>query len=357
VKKIIVLILIIALIGSAALLLKKRKQSVKDAPVPVSLSRQVKVVSAFDAPLQQTRPFLAKLRSVESAGISSKLSGRIEKLLVVEDQPVKKGDLLLMIDDLEIVAGIKALQATLAAQKKDVIYVKSLHDRNKSLFDVGGLAREKYEASEVAYATKQAVFEATRQQIVALEIQRDYLNIKAPFDGTVGTIFSRKGDFSSPGKPLLTLNSPGQKLIFSYVAKGFAIQKGQEVLINGKAIGQIKTLYSDAENGLLVAEVSVESPLQQPNNSYVSIEVITFAGSGCRVPVEALIQRKEGTQVMMYGKGEFSALSVSVIASNTEYALIEPCPATPVAVAAAARLSQLPGFGQVQVQGSDTHEE
>ncbi len=356
-KKIIVLVLIVALLAGAAMLLKKRKQSVKNAPVPTPVTQQVKVVSPLNAHLEQTRPFLAQLTAEDTATISSKLSGQINKVLVKENQLVKAGEILLQIDDLEIVAGIKSLQVSLNAQRKDVHYSKSLHDRNRSLLDVGGLAREKFEASEVAYVTKRAALESTRQKIVALEVQRSYLNITAPFDGTVGSIFSRKGDLASPGKALLSINSPGQKLTFSYVPGEFTMQRGQEVFWHGQKIGQIVNLYSDAVNGLAVAEVGVETLLDMPNNSYVTIDLLTFSGSGCRVPNDALIRKKGTTQVMLYADEAFAPLAVTIIASNKDHALIEPCPSSSVAVAAAAKLSQLPGLAQVRINRSDVHEE
>lgn len=355
-KKVIIFLLIIILLGSAAMLLIKRKQSIKDAATPTPLTHQVKVVSATTERLEQTRSFLALLTSRETAKISSKLSGRIKAVPVRENQSVREGDLLLQIDDLEIVSSIQSLQVSLRAQKKDVQYAGSLHERNRALFAVGGLAREKFEASEVAYAVKQAGLEATRQKITALEVQLSYLNIKAPFDGTVGTIFSRTGDLANPGRPLLSINSPGQKLTFSYVPGSFAIRAGQEAFLEGRKIGQIAALYADAENGLSVAEVAVENPLEMPNNSYLTIDLLTFAASGCSVPLDALLQKKAGAQVMVYENGQFTSFPVSIIAGNRDRALIEPCPGSPVAVAAEAKLSQLPGYGHILIHGSDVHE-
>ena len=355
-KKFIAVLLTIALLVSAGMLLKKRKQSIKDAPPPTPLTYQVKVVPAITQRLEQTRPFLARLASRETAKISSKLSGLIKEVLVRENQSVKEGDLLLQIDDLEIVSSIQALRVSLKARKKDVQYSKNLHKRNKALFEAGGLAREKFEASEVAYATKQASLEATRQKIISLEVQRSYLNIRAPFDGIVGTLFSRKGDLANPGRPLLSINSPGQKLTFSYVPGGGAIRAGQAVFLNGRRIGQVTTLYSDAANGLSVAEVDVDTPLEMPNNYYVTIDLLTFADTGCTVPLDALLRKKEGVQVIVHANGEFTFFPVSVIAQNRERALIEPCPTSLVAVAAEAKLSQLPSYGNVLVHGSGAHE-
>ena len=356
-KKIIIVLLTIALIVGAAMLLKKRKQSVEDIPLPIPLTLQVKVVSATTEALEQTRPFLAQLASKEIAAISSKLSGWIKEVPVKENQTVKEGDLLLQIDDQEITAVIKSQQITLAAQKKDVKYAKTLHGRNRSLLKAGGLAREEFEASEVSLVRKQAALEAIRQKIVELEVQLSYLNIKAPFDGTVGTIVSRKGNLATPGKSLLSINSIDRKLTFSYVPGITAIQTGQEVFVNGKKTGHIINLYSDADNGLAVAEVNVESPLALPNNSYVNIDVLTFSGNGCRVPLNALIMTKEGAKLMLYQDEKFVSFPVSIIADNKDHALIKPCPSVPMAVGSAAKLSELPGHGKVLINRSDVHEE
>ena len=43
-------------------------------------------------------------------------------MLARENQSVKKGDLLLRIDDQEIVSSIQSLQVTMKAQEKDVHY-------------------------------------------------------------------------------------------------------------------------------------------------------------------------------------------------------------------------------------------
>ena len=354
-KKIIVL-LAVALIGTSAVMLYlQRKQSVRDIPLPIPVTLQVKVVSATTERLEQTRPFLAQLASKDTAVISSKLSGRIKEVLVKENQAVKVGDLLLEIDDREITAAIKSQQITLGARKKDAQYAKTLHERNRSLFKAGGLAREKFEASEVSLVTKQAALEATRQKIVELEVQLSYLHIKAPFDGTVGTIVSRKGNLATPGKSLLSINSLDRKLTFKYVPGTAAIQTGQEVLMNGEKTGQIINLYSDADNGLAVAEVSVESPLALPNNSYVTIDVLTFSGSGCRVPLNALILTEEGAKLMLYQDKKFAPFPVSIIADNKNHALVEPCPSAPMALGAAAKLSELPGFAKVLINRGDVH--
>ncbi|MBW2659486.1 MAG: efflux RND transporter periplasmic adaptor subunit [Deltaproteobacteria bacterium] len=355
-KKLLVLLLIAALLISGARLLKKRRQSIANAPTPAPLALQVEIVSPKTEQIQQTRPVLARLSSLNSARISSKLSGLITALLVRENQSVKKGDMLLQIDDLEIKSSIKSLQSNMKAQEKEVKYARNLHERNKALFKVGGLAREKYEASGVAYAGGKANLEATRQKITALKVQLSYLNIRAPFDGTVGTIFLRMGDLASPGKPLLSINSPEQKLTFSYVPGNITVKTGQKIFRENMEIGQVTRLYSDADKGLSVAEAAVDRTIDLPNNSYLTVDLLVFRGKGCTVPINSLLRLKKESRVMIHENGIFSPFQVNIIAEDENLALIDPCPVSPVAIGTAARLSQLPAYGKVLVHGSKAHE-
>ena len=352
-KKIIIIMLIIALVAGAVMLLKKRKQSIKNAPVPNPVTCTVEIVFPKERQIKQTRSFLAQLVAKDIARLSSKLSGRIKEILVLENQPVEKGDILLRIDDREIISNIKGLNSTQKAQEKEIEYTQDIHARNKVLFEAGGLAREKLDASEVQYLHKKAALETTIQKIVAAKAQLSYLTITAPFDGIIGTIYLQAGSLSTPGQPLISVNSSARKLIFSFVPKGTDIIPGKNVIFENKIIGRISRLYSDANKGLSVAEIFLKAPLAKPNNSYLSINVVSFAGSGCTVPINALLHNKNKTEIMVYENNYFAPMSVTITAQNKKYAMIDPCSSFPVAVGAEAKLSQLPAYGKIRVRPGD----
>ncbi len=352
-KKIIILLLIILLVAGAAILLKKRKESIKNAPVPEPVTCTVKIVSPKKRYIKQTRSFLSQLVATDIAKLSSKLSGRIKKIPFAENQPVKKGDILVLIDDREILSNIKALDSTQKARKKELEYSQSLYARDKVLFDAGGLAREKLDASKVQYLNKKAALETTIQKIIAAKAQLSYLTLTAPFDGIIGTIYLQAGSLSTPGQPLISVNSSAQKVIFSFVPKGSDIIPGKDVIFKDRIIGRISRLYSDARNGLSVAEVSLKEPLNKPNNSYLTINVVTFEDSGCTVPVNALVHNKNSIQIMVYENNYFKPLNVTITAQDKRYAMIDPCSAFPVAVGSEAKLSQLPVYGKIRVWPKD----
>ncbi len=118
-KKLIIIIVLVLLVVAGIRLVKMRKQAVDDAPVAKPVTYAVRtVLPRENTTVAQSRTFLARLDSVRSAGISSKLSGRINDLQVSESQSVEKGELLLQIDDQEIRSSIAGLEAKRVSAKK-----------------------------------------------------------------------------------------------------------------------------------------------------------------------------------------------------------------------------------------------
>ncbi len=348
-KKLLVIIPLVLLLVAGGILLKKRRQEVAETPVATSMIPSVRTSLPQTRTISQTKSFLAELQAAQSAEISSKLSGRIDQLPVHESQQVRKGELLVRIDDQEIVASIKALQSQLAAASKQLKYSWTQYERNLVLFQAGGLAQEKLENSEVAKSSATAAVRDLQQKISSLKNQQEYLHIRAPFDGIIGNILLHQGDLALPGRPILNLNSLPQKLTFSFVPDPTDIQPGQPVLHNTQKIGRISRLYNDAKNGLAIAEVTPDQRLDLPGGSYLTLEVVTKTASGCTLPLQALLHRTQGVSVMQYQQDRFNELPVNIQLSNADFALVTPCPAQPVALAAEAKLSLLPGYGRVNI--------
>jgi RND family efflux transporter MFP subunit len=348
-RKIIGIVLAAVLILAGAMLLRNRGLSAAQAPTAKPLAYAVETVLPRTRTVRQTRTFLAKLESLNSAEISSRLSGVILRTLVSEGQRVRQGDSLVKIDDRDTRSNLEALGVALASARKDLAYKASLHGRNLKLYKAGGLSREKLDASGVARAAAASAVKGLEQKIASLKVQLDYLDLKAPFDGIVGAVFMRRGDLAVPGRPILSLNSLRRKLVFSFAPRREAIKVGQEVRLRGRRIGSVAALYDDARSGLTAAEASLEQSLDGPNNSYVTIQVVTREMTGCTVPLRALLHGRRGTRIMVYRDKRFTPLAVTVKAQDKAYALIEPCVDSPAAVAAEAKLSLLPIHGALRI--------
>ena len=293
----IVTILVAILMIKGKGLLESRKAEISNEALPGTTLVTVSVVHPTQGVMKDRESYLAQVASDKSIKLSTKLTGYIENVYVEESQKVRKGDVLVQLDDIELRSNIKELKATLQAQHNDLELAKSIYIRNKKLFKVGGLAKEKLDISKVSMQAKEVVIENTIQRIEQLEHQLSYLKIAAPFDGRIDNILLHEGDLAAAGKPILGMSSGVKKLLFSYAPKNTSIKKDQSVWTEDKKIGHIKSIYTIAKNGLMSAEVKLSTKVDLPVGSNMNIEVLTKETEGCILPDDTILYKKEGTFV------------------------------------------------------------
>jgi RND family efflux transporter MFP subunit len=129
----------------------------------------------------------AKLRAV----IEAKASGKIDRMLVVPGQKVRRGALLASIEAREVQARLE--QALAVRQQADADL-----KRDASLLSQNIIAPSQYDAAQ----SKFRVADATVREA---ETMLDYAKVEAPFDGTITRKLADVGDLAVPGKALLEL--------------------------------------------------------------------------------------------------------------------------------------------------------
>jgi len=348
-KKVILIVITVLVVVSAALFLKKQKESVSNLPIAKEYLKGVDIVMAKEEYLSQKKEFLAEVLSSKSAYIATKFVARIKKIFVNENDKVKKGDLLVSLDDQEILSTLSSLKEQKKAFAIDVANAKNILQRNKKLYEIDAISKEAFDASRAMYQTKLSVLKATDEKIVQTKVQLQYLNIKAPFSGVSGSKLLDAGSLAPAGKVILTLNSDDQKLNFMFSQNEKPIVGGQKVFLDNKEIGYVAKIYDDARDTLLVAEVKLYKSLPYANKSYKTIEVEVDSAKACTLPVNALLHKHDGTYIMVYKDGKFSQLKVKIVLQNAQRAVISPCPKEAVAIASEAKLSILPTYGEIIV--------
>jgi RND family efflux transporter MFP subunit len=158
------------------------------APVPVRLETiEAKPHVAAEEVVGTVQP---KLRSV----VEAKISGRIEKMLVVPGQEVKAGELLVQLDAREAKARLDQAIAVRQQAENDL---------------------KRYEVLRAKQVVTPADFEATQSKAqiavaAAAEAETNlaYATITAPFDGVITRKLADVGDLATPGKALLEIEDP-----------------------------------------------------------------------------------------------------------------------------------------------------
>jgi RND family efflux transporter MFP subunit len=129
----------------------------------------------------------ARLHSV----IEAKISGRIEKMLVVPGQNVRTGGLLVQLDAREVQAQLDRVLAVRQQAQTDL-------QRASELLQQKILAQSEYDNAQSRFRVADAA--ATEAETLL-----GYTKVTAPFDGVITRKHADVGDLASPGKPLLEM--------------------------------------------------------------------------------------------------------------------------------------------------------
>jgi RND family efflux transporter MFP subunit len=129
----------------------------------------------------------ARLHSV----IEAKISGRIEKMLVVPGQDVKAGELLVQLDARETQAQYDRALALRQQAESDLKRATDLY-RQKIL-------------AQSEFDNAQSKFRVADAAANEAEIMLGYTRITAPFPGVITRKYADVGDLAAPGKALLEM--------------------------------------------------------------------------------------------------------------------------------------------------------
>ena len=372
-KKLILFIILIALILGGIKLIKDKNDDLANEPKAVKPIFTVNIVKAKLKTVEETSNFIAKLESKNAPKISTKVAAYIEKVHVVENQEVKKGDLLISIDSKEIEdnlnqiknsiksieLSIQSINANVFSLKNESKASKNRLERNKILYKIGGLSKEKLENSEVEYQLKKAKVDSTIKSIEAKTYELkairnsydskktslEYYNIKSPINGIVDNIILKTGDMALAGKTILTLLSKEQKLTFTF--SNSEIKKDLDVIINKNIKTKISKILKSSDKFLYQAQIDLNTYLDLAIGSFVNIEVITKKQEAKALPINTILHKKDGTYVVLYEEDEnknakFSFKKVEVLVQSEDYVITNPVIEQSVALASESKLAILP---------------
>ncbi len=132
------------------------------------------------------------------ASVSSKGTGVLVYLGVVEGDKVKKGQIIARLDDRDIVAQLDEAKYSLQLYQAQLNEVENNYKREKELFARGLSSQQSLDQSETAYNSLLANIDIASARIRAAEVALENMIIRAPFDGTVLTKNAEVGEIVAP---------------------------------------------------------------------------------------------------------------------------------------------------------------
>lgn len=248
------------------------------------------------------------LRANESVELTSEAAGKITSIRFDEGSRVKKGQLLVTINDAELQAEKKRLEYRLdLAQDRE--------RRQKQLLEEGGVSQETYDQTVNEVNVLQSELELVEARI-------EKTKVRAPFSGTIGLRHVSEGSYISPQTTIATLQSVNPIKIDFSVPEKYAsrIQAGASITFavrgsDERYEGHVYAIEPQIDTSTRMLKLRARAPnaegALQPG-AFADITVVfDTIEDALTVPTFAVVPELNGQQVFLLKNGQAQPRSVT----------------------------------------------
>ncbi|MCW5637662.1 MAG: efflux RND transporter periplasmic adaptor subunit [Rubrivivax sp.] len=239
---------------------------------------------------------VGSLRSRQGVMLRPEVSGRVAAIGFLDGQRVKRGQMLVQLDDTLQQAQLKQAQAQASIARTNL-------QRNREL------VLENF-VSQSAVDQSAAALEVAEAQVALAKAQLQRMRIVAPFDGVAGIRNINLGDYVKDGADLVSIEDLSQVLVDFRLPERFVarVKTGQGVEVSLDALpgqrfsGRIDALDSviDANGRSLLVRARLDNPGGVLKSGLFARTRIVFAtrDNALVVPEEALVP--QGSRQYLY---------------------------------------------------------
>ena len=188
-------------------------------------------------------PFLSvsgKIQSKNSADLSTRMMGYVDKVHVNVGDKVRKGQLLVSINNADLQAKRAQVNAGITQATAAFNNAQKDYKRFKNLFAEQSASQKELDDMTANYEMAKARLESANQMKNEVNAQFVYSNITAPFSGTITSKNVETGNMANPGVPLISIETPGNFEVMAMVPETeiSEIKNGTTVDVLVKSINQ-----------------------------------------------------------------------------------------------------------------------
>jgi RND family efflux transporter MFP subunit len=189
------------------------------------------------------------------ADLRAEVSAVVLQVLKENGEPVKKGDLLVRLDQTSIGDALQSAEEAGRAAKQGLDQALRSRDRIKTLQAQGMSSQQALDDAEVRLNTATSDRAAAEARVVAARQQLQRTEVRAPFDGVVSERKVSAGDTAAIGKELLKVIDPASMRLEGMVSADRIgdVHPGQTVMFHvngfehGDFTGKIRHVDASAD--------------------------------------------------------------------------------------------------------------
>lgn len=283
----------------------------KQQTIAAPTQAQVLPVNAFVARVMPVNDVITATGTVvpdEMVEMASEVSGRIVNIHFTEGQTMRKGELLVSLNNAD-------LQAQQERNRHQLALAQERERRQRVLLDNEGISQQAYDQTLTE-------LNSLRAEAALLQAQIDKTILRAPFDGRVGLRLLSEGAYVSPGTKIVRIvrNKP-VKIDFSvperyvqYVKKGMPVRfslEGTDEQYEAR-VEATEAIVDPRSRSLTVRALYANHDGRVVPGMFAKVELNTNGLiEALQVPARAIIPEMGTSKVFVYRRGKAESVVIS----------------------------------------------
>jgi membrane fusion protein, multidrug efflux system len=274
-----------------------------------SAPTQVSTVEVRRERISQKLEALGNARANESVDVSSKASNVVTAVRFRDGERVKRGQILVELDDAQARADVTAAEAAVAESER-------LYNRSRELMATEALSKSQFDQLE-------ATLKANRAKLAAAQARFEDTVIRAPFPGRVGLRRVSVGTLISPGAVITTLDDTSViKLDFSVpenflasLREGLAVRATAPAFPGRSFAGKVASI--DSRIDMSTRSVTVRALLANEDGAlrpgmFLNVSLANDEREALVIPEQALTPEAEKQFVFVVADGKVAQREVRI---------------------------------------------
>jgi len=200
---------------------------------PATAAKAIETAAVEVRDVELTTSAEAVVEAVRQSTVSAQIAGRIVELGFDVGDCVKKGEVIVRIDERAAAQALAATEAQVRQAEAGLRNARAEYERARALVAQKFLSQAALERAEAEYKVAQERVSALIAGAGQAATERGFATVVAPYSGVVSARHVELGEMATPGKPLMTGFDPGTLRVTATVpqAQVAAIQAGAKARI------------------------------------------------------------------------------------------------------------------------------
>ncbi|MDR2226061.1 MAG: HlyD family secretion protein [Providencia sp.] len=227
--------------------------------------------------------------------VTAEVSGKIDNLLIIDNQEVKKGDLLLIIDSTDYEIKVRQSELELNELVIQHNFAKNQLARRTKLNQVA-ISKEELEDAQSRLASLTQKIELAKVKINKAKLDLSRTKISSPVNGFITNLNLRAGNYINAGSPLFAIVDKDSYYVIAYL---------EETKMTNVVIGDSAKIQLYGNNNELRGKVQSIGRAIDDNNSSTGNQLLEnvqpnypWVRLAQRVPVKISLQNSQNISLI-----------------------------------------------------------